>query len=162
MNNKKKAGGLGFNPLLQNTEEIETTSTHADTQTSKQESVPTSTHADTSASTPVHTQTHIPADTQTSKPVATPEGTQANTPTSTLVHTQTRVPADTQKFTFYFTQEQLDRLDQVWTELRQQRRRTGQQRVSKSQLVRVALDKLLDDFERDPEETICLLLKRLE
>jgi hypothetical protein len=67
------------------------------------------------------------------------------------------VDVPTSRFTFYFTQEQLDRLDEVWTTLRRRTRGTGQ-RVSKSQFVRVALDRLLDDFDADPGGVTALLL----
>ena len=61
-----------------------------------------------------------------------------------------------EKFTFYFTPEQLERLDDVWEQLRRHKPR-GQRRPSKSRFVRVALDRLLDDFHRDPEGVMQLL-----
>ena len=78
------------------------------------------------------------------------------------VDTQTRVRADTptSKFTFYFTDEQLDRLDHVWEGLRREGRRTGV-RLSKSHVVRVALDRLLDEFEEDPERVLAELKQQL-
>ena len=80
--------------------------------------------------------------------------------TRTPVDTRTRehVPATAgpSKFTFYFNEEQLRRLDDAWATFRRQTRGSGQ-RLTKSQFVRVALDRLLDDFERDPEEVIALL-----
>lgn len=60
------------------------------------------------------------------------------------------------KFTFYFTPEQLDRLDAAWTAFRR-RSRGGGPRISKSLFVRVALDRLLDEFDRDPEAVAALL-----
>ena len=63
------------------------------------------------------------------------------------------------KFTFYFTPAQLERLDQAWATLRRTSRGRGQ-RVSKSQFVRVALDRLLDDFERNPEGVAAALLQQ--
>jgi len=65
------------------------------------------------------------------------------------------------KFTFYFSEEQLDRLDQVWETLRRSRRRP-RRRISKSQFVRLALDNLLDEFEKDPDQVTRLLLQQAE
>ena len=61
------------------------------------------------------------------------------------------------KFTFYFTPEQLDRLDRAWETFRRRQRGDGK-RVSKSQFVRIALDSLLDEFEADPDR----VLRRLQ
>ena len=60
------------------------------------------------------------------------------------------------KFTFYFTPQQLERLDTAW-EVMRRRGRGRKQRPSKSQFVRVALDQLLDDFEQDPDKVMDLL-----
>jgi hypothetical protein len=87
--------------------------------------------------------TSLPVDTQTRPQADTPAG-----------------PAPTQKFTFYFSEEQLERLDAIWERLRRESRRS-KQRVSKSLFVRVALDRLLDDFERDPERVIAELKAEL-
>jgi hypothetical protein len=65
------------------------------------------------------------------------------------------------KFTFYFTPQQLERLDTVWEILRR-RGRGRKYRPSKSQFVRVALDRLLDDFERDPEAVMNELIAQQE
>lgn len=54
------------------------------------------------------------------------------------------------KFTFYFTNDQLARLDRLYIGLR----KNGRRRVTKSQVVRVALDKLLDDYETNPDEIL--------
>lgn len=88
-----------------------------------------------------------------------PPGTQAGEHVDTT--TRTRVPDRSLKFTFYFTEEQLDRLDQVWETLRRTRRRP-RRRVSKSQFVRVALDRLLDEFDRDPDQVTRTLLTQLD
>ena len=79
------------------------------------------------------------------------------------VDTQTRVHADTSisKFTFYFTVEQLDRLDTVWQQLRRTNRHSGQ-RLSKSHMVRVALNRLLDEFDQNPDAVIAELKQQLE
>lgn len=66
--------------------------------------------------------------------------------------------ARTSKFTFYFTEEQLDRLDRLWETVRRTRRRP-RRRVSKSEVVRLALDLLLADFERDPAAVTAALLQ---
>jgi hypothetical protein len=60
------------------------------------------------------------------------------------------------KFTFYFTPEQLDRLDLAWSRFRRQSR-GADRRLSKSLFIRVALDRLLDEFDRQPEEVMALL-----
>ena len=74
--------------------------------------------------------------------------------------TQVGTSTTTSKFTFYFTDEQLDRLDIVWDRLRRESRRS-KQRVSKSHFVRVALERLLDDFDRDPDGVIRVLKQQL-
>ena len=99
-------------------------------------------------------------------PLLTRTETTPDTPderTATTAAPETRPPADTQtrpraeaptsKFTFYFTDDQLDRLDAVWEQLRRANRRSGQ-RLTKSHVVRVALDRLLDEYDRDPEQVI--------
>ncbi len=77
------------------------------------------------------------------------------------VDVSTRQPADTSsgpiKFTFYFTPEQLDRLDAAWDRFRRQTRQKGRRGVSKSQFVRLGLDLLLEEFERDPERVMARL-----
>ena len=71
--------------------------------------------------------------------------------------TRPRVDTSTSKFTFYFTEEQLERLDRAWETMRK-RTRGSRQRISKSQFVRLGLERLLDDFEREPELVINSLL----
>ena len=86
-------------------------------------------------------------------------------PTSTPVHTIDAMPVGqpvaasdrASKFTFYFTPDQLDRLDDVWEQMRKRRRRG--RRPSKSRFVRVALDRLLDDFARNPDNVMALLVE---
>ncbi|HUG16220.1 MAG TPA: hypothetical protein VMM78_14545 [Thermomicrobiales bacterium] len=87
-------------------------------------------------------------------PVETPVPAGAQSPATV------QPAAATQKFTFYFTEEQLERLDDVWERLRRDSRRS-KQRVSKSLFVRVALDRLLEEFERDPEQVIAALKEEL-
>ena len=124
----KKSGGLTHNPLLSRTDPPPAASELAESDTRP--------HADT------------------------PTRIQVDTPTRENVDTSTRTQADTplgpSKFTFYFTAEQLDRLDRVWETMRNRNRGT-KQRVSKSQFVRVALNRLLDDFDKNPEQVIALL-----
>lgn len=85
-----------------------------------------------------------------------------DTSTRTPIHPPISGPADTPaatapiKFTFYFTPEQLDRLDAAWESFRRRQRGAGP-RISKSHFVRVALDRLLDDFDRNPEEVMSQL-----
>ncbi len=92
-----------------------------------------------------------PVDTSTRQHVPPPTREQADPPAATA-------PI---KFTFYFTPEQLDRLDGAWETFRRRQRGTGQ-RISKSQFVRVALDRLLDDFDRDPEDVMAQLRQSRE
>ena len=54
------------------------------------------------------------------------------------------------KFTFYFMPEQLRRLDDLWVRVKLDHR----ERLNKSQFVRLALDQLLDEFERDPRAVL--------
>jgi len=75
------------------------------------------------------------------------------------VYAQGNAGARTSKFTFYFTEEQLDRLDRLWETVRRTRR-SPQRRVSKSEVVRLALDRLLADFERNPEAVTAALLRQ--
>ena len=63
------------------------------------------------------------------------------------------------KFTFYFTPQQLERLDTAW-EVMRRRGRERKLRPSKSQFVRVALDQLLDDFDQDPDKVMDLLVNQ--
>ncbi len=90
-----------------------------------------------------------PVDLSTSTPVHTSDAVSVNQPA---------VASDrASKFTFYFTPDQLDRLDDVWEQMRKRRRRG--RRPSKSRFVRVALDRLLDDFARNPDNVMALLVE---
>lgn len=90
-----------------------------------------------------------PADPPTSTPVHTPEAAPASQPVA--------ASGRASKFTFYFTSDQLDRLDDVWEQMRKRRRRG--RRPSKSRFVRVALDRLLDDFAHNPDNVMALLVE---
>ena len=95
-----------------------------------------------------------------------PQGSQdRGDDTSPHVDTSTRPQGRTStspsKFTFYFTPEQLERLDEAWDTMRRYTK-GRRQRVSKSQFVRLALDRLLDDFERDPTHVTDVLLQQTE
>lgn len=98
---------------------------------------------------------------RTENKVSEKEGASTET-TSTHVDKQTREHADmsssTSKFTFYYSTQQLERLDDIWQETRGQIKGT-RQRISKSQFVRLALDRLLDDFEKDSGKVINLLVE---
>ena len=96
------------------------------------------------------------------EPETSPPGDQ---PTRTPVYPSHTTSADqlaaapdrASKFTFYFTPDQLERLDDVWEQMRKRRRRG--RRPSKSRFVRVALDRLLDDFARNPDNVMALLVE---
>ena len=126
----RRAGGLGVNPLLVSTERAQ-----PEPQSAAEPAPPT------------------PAG-------AAPEraGTDG---VAEHVDVSTRQPVDTSsgpiKFTFYFTPEQLDRLDAAWDRFRRQTRQKGRRGVSKSQFVRLGLDLLLEEFERDPERVMARL-----
>ncbi len=94
------------------------------------------------------------------EPAAATSDREQDMHTRAQVDTSTSERVDKQpqssRFTFYFTPEQLDRLDRAWERFRREGRRSGQ-RMSKSLFVRVALDKLLDDFEQNPQEVVELL-----
>ena len=136
----KKSGGLNFNPLLARTEEPVVEVEEAE---EEQAAEPTSTHVDTSTRTQADVSTREHADTQTRKRVGTPPNTSTN------------------KFTFYFTEEELDRLERAWDIARRKSRGMGK-RISKSQFVRLGLDLLLDDFDRDRDHVIDLLLQQTD
>ncbi len=94
-----------------------------------------------------------------------PEQSSLQSPQDTRIHankqTRKHVQAATgpSKFTFYFNEDQLRRLDDAWATFRRHTKGSGP-RLTKSQFVRVALDRLLDDFDRDPEEVIALLRRQ--
>ena len=54
------------------------------------------------------------------------------------------------KFTFYFSPEQLSRLDNLWVLAKLEHRA----RFNKSEFVRLALNRLLDEFEREPRQVL--------
>ena len=54
------------------------------------------------------------------------------------------------KFTFYFTPDQLQRLDDLWLRAKLEHRA----RLNKSEFVRLALDRLMEEFERDPKSVL--------
>ncbi|MBI2887582.1 MAG: hypothetical protein HYY02_10285 [Chloroflexi bacterium] len=60
------------------------------------------------------------------------------------------VPEAPVKFTFYFTPEQLRRLDDLWVRAKLDHR----QRLNKSEFVRLALERLLDEFEHNPRRVL--------
>ncbi len=145
----KKTGGLAFNPLLSRTEPDEaaaqsTPEPHPTNVTSKRAAPITSEPA---AVQPVDAPP---------LPVGTPTRLHVHTPDlHPLEATAPDIAERPSKFTFYFTPEQLDRLDDAWEQMRKGRR--GGRRPSKSRFVRVALDRLLDEFEQNPEHVIALL-----
>jgi len=75
---------------------------------------------------------------------------------STGEHVEPAAGSVPMKFTFYFSPEQLERLDTAWSTFRRQTRGTGI-RLSKSLFVRVALDRLLDEFDQSPDQVMGLL-----
>lgn len=145
----KKTGGLAFNPLLARTE-------------------PSEAPAQPRPEPPPAILSSRPESPVVPRPQITRTGDASPSPPDTSTRLHAHMPEmyrpegtgqDTaerpSKFTFYFTPEQLDRLDDAWERMRKGRR--GGRRPSKSQFVRVALDRLLDEFEQDPEHVIALL-----
>lgn len=129
----KKSGGLPTNPLLIRTE----SPTPHEKETIEeiafeQEDIPTRTH--------VEKPTRLRTNTSTSKPVDVSTGTT--------------------KFTFYYTEEQLERLDQAWMKMRKGRR-GKRKRLNKSQFVQLAVDRLLDQFDENPDEIIKAIQNRV-
>jgi len=100
--------------------------------------------------------TGIQVDTPTSKQVDIFPQKQEGTPAAKQVDTST-----SNKFTFYFTAQELQKLDDVW-EIMRRRTRGTKQRFSKSKFVRLALDRLLADFEQDQELVMTQLLAQSE
>ena len=94
----------------------------------------------------------------TREPSSATSGENTRTPvnTSTRTHVTGTDEALAVKFTFYFMPDQLDRLDTAWSSFRRQARGSGH-RLSKSLFVRVALDRLLDDFDQNPEAVLAML-----
>ena len=95
---------------------------------------------------PPAADTRTPVDPHTRVPVSVPDSGAA----------MQELSEKASKFTFYFTPQQLERLDNAW-EIMRRRSRGQKQRPSKSRFVRVALDRLLDDFERNPEGVMDLV-----
>ena len=85
----------------------------------------------------------------------------ADAPADTPARQHVNTREETSKFTFYFTPAQLERLDRVWLTFRRQAR-GSKRRVTKSQIVRLAVDRLLDDVERRPEEVFAALRRLTE
>lgn len=54
------------------------------------------------------------------------------------------------KFTFYFAPDQLRRLDDLWLRAKLHHRA----RINKSEFVRLALDRLMEEFESDPKRVL--------
>lgn len=140
----RKTTGLAHNPLLARTDTTDEPAT-----------------ASGARATPDQTGTQLPAEDVTHEHVDTSTGIQVNSQAGTHVDTSTRILDRSLKFTFYFSEEQLDRLDHVWETLRRSRRRP-RRRISKSQFVRLALDNLLDEFEKDPDQVTGRLLQHVE
>jgi len=59
-------------------------------------------------------------------------------------------PEASVKFTFYFAPEQLRRLDDLWLRAKLQHRA----RLNKSEFVRLALDRLMEEFDQDPKAVL--------
>ena len=57
------------------------------------------------------------------------------------------------KFTFYFLPSQLQRLDDLWVRAKLEHR----ERLNKSEFVRLAVDRLMEEFERDPKGVLAEL-----
>lgn len=57
------------------------------------------------------------------------------------------------KFTFYFSPTQLRQLDDLWIRAKTEHN----QKISKSEFVRVAVARLLEDFDKNPERVLRLL-----
>lgn len=57
------------------------------------------------------------------------------------------------KFTFYFSPAQLRQLDELWVKAKMEHN----QKISKSEFVRVAVGRLLDDFDKNPDRVLKLL-----
>ncbi len=140
----RKTTGLAHNPLLARTD-------------TKDEPAA----ASGARATPDRTGTQLPTEEVTHEHADTSTSTHVDSQAGTPVDMPTRILDRSLKFTFYFSEEQLDRLDQVWETLRRSRRRP-RRRISKSQFVRLALDNLLDEFEKDPDQVTRLLLQQAE
>ena len=101
----RKTTGLAHNPLLARTD-------------TKDEPAAVS----GAWTTPDRTGTPLPAEEVTQEQVDTSTSTLVDSQAGIHVDTPTRILDRSLKFTFYFSEEQLDRLDQVWETLRRSRR----------------------------------------
>jgi hypothetical protein len=93
----RKTTGLAHNPLLARTDTTDEPAT-----------------ASGARATPDQTGTQLPAEDVTHEHVDTSTGIQVNSQAGTHADTSTRILDRSLKFTFYFSEEQLDRLDHVW------------------------------------------------
>lgn len=66
---------------------------------------------------------------------------------------QAAAPQAPVKFTFYFTPDQLERLDNLWLRAKLEHR----ERLNKSEFVRLALERLMEEFDRDPQGVLAEL-----
>jgi len=60
------------------------------------------------------------------------------------------------KFTFYFMPDQLERLDNLWLRVKLDHR----ERLNKSEFVRLALARLMEEFDRDPKGVLAELRRQ--
>lgn len=108
------------------------------------------TPADMFTSAPAHTPASPPVDLPARPPANASAYSPAPMPTSALVNMSHQPPPKISKFTFYFLPEQLQRLDAAWLQILS----THGLRFNKSEFIRLAIDRLLTDFEQDPREVI--------
>lgn len=93
-------------------------------------------------------------DTEKSKSAGTPSDLTASSPAHQPTSRSAKPQSDDEelvKAAFYFSQEELDRLEEVWQKLRRIQR-WQKRTISKSLLVRIAFRQLADTIENDPEE----------
>lgn len=133
-----------INPLLQRTDEPKTPAAQAP--------LPTEPEADATA--PEAAPTNEAAATATPAPQAA-VSIAVSEPAPALPFEPGPQPTPTGpeapvKFTFYFAPEQLRRLDDLWLRAKLQYRA----RINKSEFVRLALDRLMEEFDQNPKQVL--------
>lgn len=91
--------------------------------------------------------------TEGGQPPARLRGPQATAPANEVPAPHGQAPV---KFTFYFMPDQLERLDNIWVRAKVDHR----ERLNKSEFVRLALERLMEEFDRDPQSVIAELRRQ--
>lgn len=91
-----------------------------------------------------------------SRALREPEDVASGSAPPGLRQAQATGPQAPVKFTFYFMPDQLERLDNVWVRAKVDHR----ERLNKSEFVRLALEKLMEEFDKNPKGVIAELRRQ--